>query len=136
MDSALLFLSRLLDRSRSTRIADARESVAYWSQRHDELPWHRRAARREARERVTAGRAQLIGAHLEHTPLGAFTPRVAPLLDTRGRSAGGHMRALAFASMRHTAIGRKIMLAAGGFTVAAVALAALATAFLIHAVAL
>jgi hypothetical protein len=108
MDSVLLFLSRLLDRSRSIRIADAQESLSYWSRRHDELPWHRRSARREARERMAAGRAQLIGAHLENTPLGAFTPRVVPLLGTTGRSA----RALAFASVRRTAIGRKLLLGA------------------------
>lgn len=127
MDSVLLFLSRLLNRTHSIRIADAQESLTYWARRHDELPWHRRAQRREARERMTAGRAQLIGAHLENTPLGAFTPRVAPLLDTRGRSAGGHARSLAFTTIRRTAIGRKLLMGAAVASAATLAIVAATT---------
>jgi hypothetical protein len=122
MDSVLLFLSRLFGRSHNLRIADARESLGYWSRRADDLPWHRRAARREARERATAARAQLLGAHLEHSRLGTLAPRVTPLLDVRARTVG----ALAFTTIRRTPIGRKLML--GAAVAGACALAFIATA--------
>ena len=123
MDSALLFLSRLTGRSHSLHIADARESLAYWSRRSDELPWHRRAARREARERVSAARARLIGAHLEHTPVGLVAPRLVPLLDVRVRG----IRAFAFTALRRTAIGRKVLIGAAASGVAALAILAATT---------
>ena len=126
MDSVLLFLSRLAARSHSTRIDDARESLAFWSRRADELPWRRRAARRQARERITTARTQLIGAHLERTRLGAFAAHVTPLLDTRGRSAGGHARSLAFTTMRRTPIGRKLLIGAAAGNAGMIAIIAVA----------
>lgn len=132
MDSALLFISRLAPRAHGARVADARESLAYWSRRADELPWRRRAARREARERVTAARAQLIGAHLEHTRLGTFVPHVTPLLDTRGRSAAGHARSLALITMRRTPIGRKLLLGATAASAGVLAIVATAVVVATH----
>jgi hypothetical protein len=136
MASALLFLSRLLAPSeRGTRIADAREALGYWSRRERELSWRRRAERREARARLTASRAELAGAHLERLGLGAVEPRLAPLLDTRGRSGGAHVRSLAFTSMRRTALGRRILLGAAGMAAACVAMLALAIALATHLIA-
>jgi hypothetical protein len=54
------------------------------------------------------------------------------MLDTRGRSAGGHVRTLALTSMRRTALGRKVLYAAAGATTAAFVLAVAATAVAIH----
>ena len=72
-----------------------------------------------------------IRAHLAHTRLGTF----APLLDTHGRSPGGHARSLAVTTMRRTAIGRKVLVGAavaGAGTLAIVAAAiVVATHFLL-----
>ena len=65
---------------------------------------------------VTRSRAELVGAHLERWGLGAVERRLTPLLDTRGRSGSAHLRALAFATMRRTPHGRKILLAGAGIT--------------------
>ena len=60
---------------------------------------------------VTRSRAELLGAHLERWGLGAVERRLTPLLDTRGRSGGAHLR---IATMRRTPLGRKILLAGAG----------------------
>ena len=133
MDRILLFLSRLAARSDSLSISDARESLALWSRRADTLPWHRRAARREARQSRSTARARLVGAHLENARLDAFAPGVTEMLDTGGRS-GRHLRWLAYIVLRRTPIGRTLMLAAGGIAVAAVA-AVTVTALLAYAIA-
>ena len=61
--------------------------------------------------------------------------RLTPLLDTRGRSGGAHLRVLAFATMRRTPLGRKVLLAgagvAAGFVVLLAAAIALATQFIL-----
>ena len=79
---------------------------------------------------VASSRAQLIGAHLERGRLGRLERVLGPLLDTRGRGAGAHVRSLAFASMRRTALGRRILLGAGlaaGSIAVLVAIAGVAT---------
>lgn len=73
---------------------------------------------------ATRSRAELVGAHLERWGAGALERRLTPLLDTRGRSGGAHLRMLAFAAMRRTPLGRKILLT--GAAVAAAALVVLA----------
>jgi len=74
---------------------------------------------------VASSRASLIAAHLERWGFRSLERVLAPLLDTRGRSAGGHARRLAWTSMRRTAIGRRVLAIAGGglavFAVAGVA---------------
>jgi hypothetical protein len=104
-----------------TDIAEAREALAYWSQRADRLPWHRRAARREARELAARWRGRLIGAYLERWRLGRFAPALVPLLDTRGRGTVRHVRRLAWIPLRRTPIGRFIVVALAATTAAAVA---------------
>ena len=121
MSTALISLSRLAAPSEpihGTRITAAREALAYWSRRESDLPWRQRAARREAQAMVTRSRAELLGAHLERWGLGAVERRLTPLLDTRGRSGGAHLRMVAFATMRRTPLGRKILLACAGVAAA------------------
>jgi hypothetical protein len=90
-------------------IIEAREAFEYWSGRARRLPWHRRAARREAREMATRWRARLVARHLERWRLGWLESLVVPLLDTGGRSGSAHIRSLAIRSARRTAIGRRIL---------------------------
>ena len=138
MSTALISLSRLAAPSEpvhGTRITAAREALDYWSRRASDLSWRQRAARREARAMATRSRAELAGAHLERWGLGAVERRLMPLLDTRGRSGGAHLRMLAFATMRRTSLGRKILLAgagvAAGSLVLLAAVIALVTQFLV-----
>ena len=128
MDRILLSLSRLTVRSDSLSISDARESLAFWSRRADTLPWHRRAARREARQSRSTARARLVGAHLEHARLGAFAPGVTEMLDT---GASRYLRWLAYIALRRTPIGRTLMLAAGAFVLAAAGTATVTIALVI-----
>jgi hypothetical protein len=133
MATALLLLSRLAAPSEApdTRITYTRHALDYWSRRAHELPWHRRAARREARMMVATARAGLIGAHLQHHGLGNADRILTPLLDTRGRSTGAHTRTVALTSIRRTALGRRILRTAAALAAASLAslvlLAALAT---------
>ena len=128
MDRILLFLSRLTARSDSLSISDARDSLAFWSRRADTLPWHRRAARREARQSRSTARARLVGAHLEHARLGAFAPGVTEMLDT---GASRYLRWLAYIVLRRTPIGHTVILATGAFALAAAAAAAVIIALVI-----
>ena len=104
-----------------TRLVDAREALSYWSHRASELPWHKRASRRDARMRAASARADLIAAHLERRGLGSLARLLMPVLDTRGRSGVAHARSLALASARRTAIGRRIILGATGVAIATIA---------------
>jgi hypothetical protein len=136
MTSALISLSRLTAPSEPPhgRIAVAREALAYWSRRASDLPWRRRAARREARTMLATSRAELVGAHLERWGLGGLERRLGPLLDTRGRGSGAHLRSLAFATMRRTRLGRRILFAGAALAGAAVVLLALAAAIATHVI--
>ena len=139
MATKLVLLSRLAAPSEppgGTRIAEARQELHDWSRHASELPWRRRTARREARERLATARAQLIGAHLERWGLGPADRVLTPLLDTRGRSAGSHARSLAFAGMRRTALGRRILLGAAALTAAALATVTAIAALATHVIAL
>jgi hypothetical protein len=112
MAPVLVTLSRLTApgaRAEHGDIGEAREALAYWSRRAETLPWHRRAARREARELAAAWRARLVAAHLDRWGLGAAGRALAPLADTRGRTPAGHVRRLAWVSLRRTAIGRRVL---------------------------
>jgi hypothetical protein len=139
MASALLSLSHLAapyEPAQGTRIAEARQALDHWSRHASELPWRRRAARREARMRIATARAQLIGAHLERWGLGAVERLLSPLLDTRGRSRGAHVRSLAFTSLRRTALGRRILLGAAGLAAAWLAVLGIVILIAIHVVGL
>ena len=132
MDSALLSLSRLAGPEEGGQVVDARQSLAYWTRRADELPWHRRAERREARAMISTSRARLIGAHLEHLGLGTLARLLTPFLDTRGRSGGAHVRSLALTPLRRTAIGRRILVTLAAIAVAGAAMLAAAAAILAY----
>jgi hypothetical protein len=135
MSTALISLSRLAAPSEpvhGTRITATRDAVDHWSRRASDTPWHRRAARREARAMVTRSRAELVGAHLERWSLSAVERRLTPLLDTRGRSGGAHLRTLAFATMRRTPLGRKILLAGAGVAAGSLVLLAAVIALATH----
>jgi hypothetical protein len=68
---------------KDTSLGDARESLAYWQDRHSQLPWHSRAARREAREMVSRCRARLVRAHLDRLGLGWLAAVAEPHLRSR-----------------------------------------------------
>ena len=121
MSHALLSLSRVAaprEPLEGSDIADAREAFEFWSARAERLPWHRRAARREAREMATRWRARLVAAHLERWRLRRLGTALAPLLDTRGRRATRHAGRLAYVSMRRSRIGRRLLLATGAMAAA------------------
>ena len=135
MSTALISLSRLAAPSEpihGTRIAAAREALDHWSGRASELPWRRRAARREARAMLTRSRAELVGAHLERWGMGAAERRLMPLLDTRGRSGGAHLRTLAFVALRRTPLGRRVLLAGAGIAAGSLVLLAAAVEVAAH----
>jgi hypothetical protein len=111
----------------TTDIAEAREAHDYWSRRAKQLPWHRRAARREARELAARWRVRLIGAHLERWRLGRFQALLVPLLDTRGRRRAAHVRRLAWMPVRRTVFGRLVLLTLVAVMAAATACFVLAT---------
>jgi hypothetical protein len=92
-----------------SEIDEAREALEFWSRRADRLPWHRRAARREAREMTARWRARLVARRLERWRLGWLEGALTPLLDARGRSGGAHVRSLVWRSMRRTTIGRRVL---------------------------
>jgi hypothetical protein len=139
MDRALLFLSRTM-RGREPLlddpISEASEALEYWSRRAEQLPWHRRAQRREARELAARWRVRLVRAHLQRVHLGKAEAVVAPLLYTRHRTSAGHFRWLAWRGMRRTALGRGILMVATTVTVAGVTCLALVGAVAAHAVGL
>jgi hypothetical protein len=112
-----------------SEIIEAREAFDYWSGRARRLPWHRRAARREAREMAARWRARLIARHLDRWRLGWLEALLVPLLDTGGRSGHAHVRSLAYRGMRRTAIGRRIL-----FVFSFVALASAASFVLLLAI--
>jgi hypothetical protein len=101
-----------VERWDASEVEEAREALEFWSRRAKRLSWHRRAARREAYEMAARWRARLVVRHLDRWRLGWLERPLTPLLDTRGRSAGAHVRSLAFRSVRRTAIGRRILFVA------------------------
>jgi hypothetical protein len=65
-------------------IAEAREALDFWSRRAQRLPWHRWAARREAREMTARWRSRLVRAHIQRWRLGRLERFLMPLVETRG----------------------------------------------------
>ena len=84
---------------------------------------------------VTRSRAELVGAHPERWGPGAVAWHLTPLLDARRRSGGAHLGTLAFAAMRRTRLGRKVLLAGAGLAAGALvplaAVIALVTQFIL-----
>ena len=135
MSTALISLSRLAaptEPIHGTRIAAARAALDYWARRASDLPWRQRAARREARAMIARHRAELVAAHLGRWGLGAVELGLTPLLDTRGRSGRAHLGTLAFATMRRTPLGRKILLAGAAIAAGSVVLLAAVIALATH----
>jgi hypothetical protein len=118
----------------TTNIDEAREAHRYWSRRAAALPWHRRAARREARVLAARWRGRLAGAYLDRVGLGSLERFVAPLFDTGGRRRSTHVGSLALAGLRRTSIGRKLIFAATMATLVAVAGVAMVAALAIQVV--
>jgi hypothetical protein len=128
MGQGLVLLSRFVgprDPYDGSDVVEAREALDYWSRRADQLPWHRRAARREARELAARWRGRLVAAHLERWGLGRFQSVLVPLLDTGGRGRVRHARRLAWIPLRRTFIGRVVLVTAMAAAATAVACFAL-----------
>lgn len=92
-----------------TTLADARESYAYWRSRRAQLPWHRRAARREARTLAARWRARLVRAHLDRLGLDATAIVVAPLIGVLARTRGDHARWLWRTFGRRAPLARRLL---------------------------
>src|SRR5436309_8388671 len=118
-----------------TSVAEATEALAYWRGRHARLPWHRRAARAEAREMAARWQQRLVTAHLERWRLSALTGLVAPLMAWWGVSRVTRTRriaALALPVVRRTAIGQMLMAAAAALTLFAIAATVLVVVLIAH----
>ena len=85
---------------------------------------------------IAAARAQLVGAHLERWGLPTVDRAVTPLLDTRGRSGGAHVRVMAFSAVRRTALGRRLLLGAAAVTAGSIAITAIVAAIATHLISL
>jgi hypothetical protein len=124
MSRVLTFVSRLTAPGEplvGSDIADAREAMEYWSRREANLPWYRRAARRECREMIASWRATLVGAHLERWRLPGVADALLPLLHPRGRTPPQRT----WGRLARTTWGRLLLvgaLAGAAFTVTAIAL--------------
>jgi hypothetical protein len=73
-------------------VTDAREALAFWQRRQANLAWHRRAARREAREHIARWHGHLRNAQLERfgiAPTHPLAPFVGWLALPRGAQARG-----------------------------------------------
>jgi len=71
-------------------IADAREALAFWHRRQQRLAWHRRAARREARDHIARWHGHLSDAQLRRLrmePSHPLAPVVGWLVLPRGEQA-------------------------------------------------
>jgi hypothetical protein len=64
----------------SDSLIEAREALAYWREREAGLPWHRRAARAEARAMVARWRERLVSAQLDRWGLEDAHP-LAPVVS-------------------------------------------------------
>jgi hypothetical protein len=115
-----------------SEIVEAREALEFWSRRAASLPWHSRAARREAREMASRWRGRLVRAHLERWRLGGLGPLLIPIFDTRGRRGTRHVRRLAWTPVRRSAIGRSILVAFTAITLASAAVFVMALAIAAH----
>jgi hypothetical protein len=111
------------DFSSATSITEARESLAYWRGRLERLPWHRRAARAEARDRVSHARRRLVAAQLERWQLGFLLAPLLALLAARERPLK-HARLLGLLALRRSQLARRLLIAATAASLAAVALLA------------
>ena len=80
--SLLSFGSASSERTESSResLEEAREALAYWRGRHARLPWHRRAARAEARDMIERWQGRLVNAHLERWGIDGSHP-LAPFVS-------------------------------------------------------
>jgi hypothetical protein len=114
-------------------VAEAREALAYWRARQSRLPWHRLAARAEARTMARRWHARLLRAHLERWRLGFLQRALAPLLamPELGADRAHDVALMAFPRVARRA--RRLLLAvAVAFAITVLAVWALIVAALIH----
>lgn len=81
-------------------LAEAREALAHWRQREESLPWHRRAARAEARSMIARSRGQLVSAHLANWGVGSGS-LIHPLVRILALPRREQKRWLASTVLRH-----------------------------------
>jgi hypothetical protein len=116
-------------------VLDAREALTFWRSRLAGLPWHRRAARREARMMVSRSRARLVGAHLEARGFGSLAFAFLPLLAVLARSRRDHMRWVWVVLLRRNPLVRRWLVGASVIAVASVAALAALAALAVHVLA-
>src|SRR6476619_6298124 len=117
---AMLSLGPAADRGPDPSVVEA---LAYWRRREAELPWHRRAARAEAREMAMHARRRLVTARFEHVrflPSALLAPAVTALVLPRRQQA----RRLLSLALR-IGIGRRLRLIAIAASATALALVAI-----------
>jgi hypothetical protein len=118
-----------------TSVDEAKEALAFWRGRLNRLPWHRRAARAEAREMAARWQQRLVAAQLERWRLSALTGVVVPAVAWWGVSRATRTRrvaALAVPIVRRTPIGRMVMAAAAAIIVAALTMTVLLAVLIAH----
>src|SRR4051794_32057267 len=120
--------------SSGASIAQAREALAFWRSRLSQLSWHRRAARREARTRVSRARVGLIRAHLQERQLGHFAAALQPLVVALGRTRGDHLRWLWAVLLRRNPLVRRWLLTVAVTAVGSLVALALLAVFAAHLV--
>jgi hypothetical protein len=104
-------------------IAEAREARDYWRRREAELPWHRRAARAEAREMSMRWRHRLLNARLERWGIG-HASLLAPIVVMLHQPRRQQARRVGSLLLK-TRFAKRLLLMAGAFTIASVATLAL-----------
>src|SRR5262249_14359880 len=86
-------------------VADAREALAFWHGRHARLAWHRRAARREARDHIARWHGHLHDAQLRRFGLDDAHP-MAPVVGWLALPRGEQARRVGSMLMRTRAVRR------------------------------
>ena len=80
-------------------VADAREALAFWQGRQARLAWHRRAARREARDHIARWHEHLHNAQLRRFGLDRSHP-AAPIVGWLALPRGEQARRVGSMLMR------------------------------------
>ncbi len=113
-------------------IADAREALRFWHGRSDGLAWHRRAARREARDHIARWHEHLEAAQLRRFGIERSHP-LAPLIGALALPRREQARRVGALLMRTGPVRRvwRLMVAVALVTAVVLVLAAASAAHLL-----
>ncbi len=125
-------MRRLLRLPHDQDLADAREALAFWQQRQARLAWHRRAARREARDHIARWHEHLHDAQLRRFGLDRSHP-LAPIVGWLALPLGEQARRAGSALLRTGPVRRvwRLLVVAAALGGMVLALAVMGTAHLL-----